>query len=59
MIRVISIEQANKIRHIMKRMADITTVFNGEIDALNVEIDEILKPKEEKHGLPSNSGSNS
>ncbi len=33
----------NKIRHIMKRIIDITRVFNGEIDALSVELDELTK----------------
>ena len=35
--------RANKIRHIMKRLTDVTRVFNGEVDALSVEIDELLK----------------
>ena len=42
----------NKIRHIMKRLADITRVFNGEVDALNVEVNELMK--EEDHDTSSN-----
>lgn len=39
----------NKIRHIMKRLTDIVRVFNGEIDALEVELTELLT-EEQNHG---------
>jgi len=35
--------RVDKIRHIMQRLADITRVFNGEVDALNVELEELTK----------------
>ena len=42
--------RVEKIRHIMKRVADISRVFNGEIDALNVELEEELMSEEDKNG---------
>jgi len=48
-------ERVNKIRHIMKRLTDVTRVFNGEIDALSVELDELLK-EEVQRGPITNLG---
>ena len=36
----------NKIRHIMKRIAEATRLFNSEVDALNVELSELLTEEE-------------
>ena len=45
--------RADKIRHIMKRISGITAVFNAEVDALNIELTELLeedKKEETKNG---------
>ena len=44
--------RANRILHIMKRLADITRVFNGEVDALQIELNELQK--EDTNGTDTN-----
>ena len=50
--------QIQKIQHISKRLADIQRVFNGEMDALNVELMELLR-KEGEHEHRKHHGSDS
>jgi len=40
-------EHRNKIRHAIKRIAEVAKLLADEIDALNTEIEEVLKEEDE------------